>query len=184
MSFDLVARARAVRHLAIEGAEAAPVPGAAFADLDDQRLVVRQPLDLVRREVRQAVADQLERGGLGEEPHESTADEGEPVGQRRAVPDLDLRPCHLSEGESIDQIATRIRGTRKLQYADGILNRSRTDIEAVVRDKAFKGAEILYTLELPTGTRLLSLFPSHYDHHLGDTVRVRMDAEHLICFPG
>jgi iron(III) transport system ATP-binding protein len=57
-------------------------------------------------------------------------------------------------------------------------------IEAKVKDKAFKGAEILYTLELPTGTRLLSLFPSHYDHHLGDTVRVRMDAEHLICFPG
>jgi len=58
------------------------------------------------------------------------------------------------------------------------------EIEAKVKDKAFKGAEILYTLELPTGTRLLSLFPSHYDHHLGDTVRVRMDAEHLICFPG
>jgi iron(III) transport system ATP-binding protein len=58
------------------------------------------------------------------------------------------------------------------------------EIRGVVKDKAFKGAEILYTLELPTGTRLLSLFPSHYDHHLGETVRVRMDAEHLICFPG
>ena len=57
-------------------------------------------------------------------------------------------------------------------------------IAAEVKDKAFKGAEILYTLELPTGTRLLSLFPSHHDHHLGDTVRVRMEAEHLICFPG
>ena len=58
------------------------------------------------------------------------------------------------------------------------------EIEAVIKDKAFKGAEILYTLELPTGTRLLSLFPSHHDHHLGDSVRVRMEAEHLICFPG
>jgi iron(III) transport system ATP-binding protein len=58
------------------------------------------------------------------------------------------------------------------------------EIEAEVKDKAFKGAEILYTLELPTGTRLLSLFPSHHDHHLGDSVRVRMEAEHLICFPG
>jgi iron(III) transport system ATP-binding protein len=58
------------------------------------------------------------------------------------------------------------------------------EISGVVKDKAFKGAEILYILELPTGTRLLSLFPSHYDHHLGETVRVRVDAEHLICFPG
>jgi len=67
---------------------------------------------------------------------------------------------------------------------DDIVPDEQGDIEAVVKDKAFKGAEILYTLELPTGTRLLSLFPSHYDHHLGDRVRVRMDAEHLICFPG
>jgi iron(III) transport system ATP-binding protein len=56
------------------------------------------------------------------------------------------------------------------------------NISALVRDKAFKGAEILYTLELPTGTRVLSLFPSHDDHHVGDTVRVRLDTEHLICF--
>ncbi len=67
---------------------------------------------------------------------------------------------------------------------DDLVPDERGDIQAVVRDKAFKGAEILYTLELPTGTRLLSLFPSHFDHHLGDAVRVRLDAEHLICFPG
>ena len=67
---------------------------------------------------------------------------------------------------------------------DDIVPDDQGDIVAVVKDKAFKGAEILYTLELATGTRLLSLFPSHSDHHLGDTVRVRMDAEHLICFPG
>jgi iron(III) transport system ATP-binding protein len=66
---------------------------------------------------------------------------------------------------------------------DDIVPDERGEISAVVKDKAFKGAEILYTLELPTGTRLLSLFPSHDDHHLGDTVRVRLDAEHLICFP-
>ena len=67
---------------------------------------------------------------------------------------------------------------------DDLIPDERGNIEAIVKDKAFKGAEILYTLELPTGTRLLSLFPSHYDHHLGDTVRVRLDTEHLICFPG
>jgi len=67
---------------------------------------------------------------------------------------------------------------------DDLVPDERGEIEAVVKDKAFKGAEILYTLELRTGTRLLSLFPSHHDHHLGDRVRVRMDAEHLICFPG
>ncbi len=66
---------------------------------------------------------------------------------------------------------------------DDVVPDEQGEIAATVRDKAFKGAEILYLLELPTGTRLLSLFPSHHDHHLGDEVRVRMDAEHLICFP-
>jgi iron(III) transport system ATP-binding protein len=66
---------------------------------------------------------------------------------------------------------------------DDIVPDANGEIVAVVKDRAFKGAEILYTLELPTGTRLLSLFPSHADHHLGDAVRVRLEAEHLICFP-
>jgi iron(III) transport system ATP-binding protein len=57
------------------------------------------------------------------------------------------------------------------------------EIAATVKDKAFKGAETLYLLELSTGTRLLSLFPSHHDHRPGDAVRIRLNAEHLICFP-
>lgn len=49
--------------------------------------------------------------------------------------------------------------------------------------KAFKGAEILYSLRLPTGNTLLSLFPSHLNHDIGDHVTVRVDAEHLVAFP-
>ncbi len=57
------------------------------------------------------------------------------------------------------------------------------DIRATVVEKAFKGAEILYTLQTDRGTRLLSLFPSHRNHAMGEQVRVRIEAEHLICFP-
>ncbi|OGI37834.1 MAG: iron ABC transporter ATP-binding protein [Candidatus Muproteobacteria bacterium RBG_16_62_13] len=49
--------------------------------------------------------------------------------------------------------------------------------------KAFKGAEILYTLRLPTGGRVLSLFPSHADHALGSRLGIRVQADHLIAFP-
>ncbi|MGB5450834.1 MAG: ABC transporter ATP-binding protein [Sedimenticolaceae bacterium] len=84
------------------------------------------------------------------------------------------RSCTQAMGDRVDIL---IR-------PDDLVPDERGEIEAIVKDKAFKGAEILYTLELPTGTRLLSLFPSHFDHHLGETVRVRMDAEHLICFSG
>jgi iron(III) transport system ATP-binding protein len=56
-------------------------------------------------------------------------------------------------------------------------------IEARIVGKAFKGAETLYTLALETGTRLLSLFPSHRDYEIGERVRVRVAADHLVSFP-
>lgn len=66
---------------------------------------------------------------------------------------------------------------------DDIIPDESGDVLAKVVEKAFKGAEILYTLQLPSGSRLLSLFPSHRNHALGEEVRVRIDAQHLICFP-
>ena len=54
---------------------------------------------------------------------------------------------------------------------------------ATVVRKAFKGAEILYTLRLASGAEVLSLFPSHEDHAVGTRVGIRLDAEHLVMFP-
>ncbi len=56
-------------------------------------------------------------------------------------------------------------------------------ISARVSRKAFKGADILYTLTLPSGTILLSLFPSHDNFSVGDHVRVRLNVDHLVVFP-
>jgi iron(III) transport system ATP-binding protein len=49
--------------------------------------------------------------------------------------------------------------------------------------RAFMGAETLYSLRLDGGARVLSLFPSHLDHAVGDTVGVRLQAEHVVAFP-
>ncbi len=56
-------------------------------------------------------------------------------------------------------------------------------LHAKVIQRAFKGAEILYTLQLPTGAHVLSLFPSHADHRVGETVGIRVEADHLVVFP-
>ena len=53
---------------------------------------------------------------------------------------------------------------------------------ATIVRKAFKGADILYTLRTSDGVQVLSLFPSHADHRLGETVRVRLQADHLVAF--
>lgn len=56
------------------------------------------------------------------------------------------------------------------------------DLIATVVKKAFKGAQTLYTLRLSDGVELLSLFPSHQDHLIGERVGVRIQAEHLVAF--
>lgn len=51
-----------------------------------------------------------------------------------------------------------------------------------VINKAFKGAEIMYTLQLSTGSRILSMFPSHHLHEIGDEVGIRIAADHMVAF--
>ncbi|MNG04560.1 TOBE domain protein [compost metagenome] len=48
--------------------------------------------------------------------------------------------------------------------------------------KSFQGASTLYRLQLPTGTQLESIFPSHVDHLIGAEVGIRVAAEHLVLF--
>ena len=66
---------------------------------------------------------------------------------------------------------------------DDIVADSDSSLRAEVIDKAFKGAEIMYTLKLPNGSRVLSLFPSHLHHAVGDEVGIRIAADHLVAFP-
>ena len=55
-------------------------------------------------------------------------------------------------------------------------------LQGEVTQKAFRGAEILYTLKLDTGSKILSLFPSHEDFTIGDRVGIRMDLQHVVAF--
>ena len=66
---------------------------------------------------------------------------------------------------------------------DDILHDDDSDMTAIVIDKAFRGAEFLYTLSLNNGTRLLSLVPSHHDHPINEPIGIRMEIDHLVIFP-
>lgn len=76
------------------------------------------------------------------------------------------------------------RGTqvKLLIRPDDIVQDENGNLEAKVCNKAFKGAEILYTLKLPTGIDVLSLFPSHHDHEIGEHVRIRFAPDHMVAF--
>ena len=82
------------------------------------------------------------------------------------------RPCDCPPGSRVDLL---LRPDDVVPDADGSL-------QAEVVGKAFKGAETLYTLRLPTGSTVLSLFPSHHDHRLGAQVRVRVVPDHVVAF--
>jgi len=66
---------------------------------------------------------------------------------------------------------------------DDIVPDETSDLVATVIRKAFKGAGILYTLRVGDGSHVLSLFPSHSDYQLGETVSIRLKADHLVAFP-
>jgi iron(III) transport system ATP-binding protein len=76
------------------------------------------------------------------------------------------------------------KGTRieVLLRPDDIVPDPSSPLKAEIIQKAFKGAEIMYTLRLASGGRVLSLFPSHADHEIGERVGIRVQADHLVAF--
>jgi iron(III) transport system ATP-binding protein len=56
-------------------------------------------------------------------------------------------------------------------------------LRATITDRAFKGAETLYTLRLASGQEILSLVPSHQDHSPGQQIGICLNVNHLILFP-
>jgi iron(III) transport system ATP-binding protein len=66
---------------------------------------------------------------------------------------------------------------------DDLLYDESSPRRALVVDQAFRGAELLYTLRLASGTRVLCLVASHHRHAVGEEIGIRLEAEHLVVFP-
>jgi iron(III) transport system ATP-binding protein len=66
---------------------------------------------------------------------------------------------------------------------DDIVHDDFAPLRARIVERVFRGAEFLYTLELPSGRRILSLVPSHHDHRIGERIGVRLATEHVVTFP-
>ena len=65
---------------------------------------------------------------------------------------------------------------------DDIVHDDASSIQATVVHKAFRGADILYTLRLPGGGTALSLVPSHHNHAIGEKIGIRLEADHVVAF--
>ncbi len=65
---------------------------------------------------------------------------------------------------------------------DDIIHDDDAPLTAAIVRKAFRGAEFLYTLQLPSGRQLLALVPSHHDHPIGGRIGIRLAADHVVTF--
>jgi iron(III) transport system ATP-binding protein len=83
------------------------------------------------------------------------------------------RAYHLPIGTELDVLVR----------PDDILPSDESKLRAVILGKHFKGAETIYTLRLDTGSEILTTFPSHHDHRVGDVICISSDIQHLIAFP-
>ena len=66
---------------------------------------------------------------------------------------------------------------------DDVVHDDGSDLKAEVTHKAFRGAEILYTLRLARGGRVLALVASHHNHAIGEKIGIRILPDDIVCFP-
>ncbi|HEY5807693.1 MAG TPA: ABC transporter ATP-binding protein [Povalibacter sp.] len=79
---------------------------------------------------------------------------------------------HLAVGTQVDL----------LLRPDDVIHDDASEFRAEVCQRAFRGAEFLYTLKLPSGARLLSLVPSHHNHAVGEQIGIRIEPDHVVAF--
>jgi iron(III) transport system ATP-binding protein len=56
-------------------------------------------------------------------------------------------------------------------------------LKAVVTEQQFRGANILYTLRLDNGEKILALVESHLIHSSGENITFRLVMDHVVFFP-
>ena len=99
----------------------------------------------------------------------------------------------LDTPESVQTELGLLRGNRAYTWPTGgavdvllrpddIVYAPDSALQARIVGKTFLGASTLYRLQLPTGSQLESIFPSHADHQVGADVGIRVAAEHLVLF--
>lgn len=99
----------------------------------------------------------------------------------------------LTTHDTVKTSLGTIKGDRAYEWAEGtqvelllrpddIIADDQGVLEGTVIQKAFKGAEILYTLQLDNDIEVLSLFPSHHNHEIGEKVKLRLELDHMIAF--
>ena len=131
------------------------------------------PYDLYHRPINRFVADFVGQGVLV--PGRVVGDDRVEIalGTLRSDTPLDCGPLGVCPINATVDVLLR---------PDDIVHDDASPDTATVLMKAFRGADILYTLKLDNGVKLLSLVPSHHNHAIGERIGIRLDVDHVVTF--
>ena len=104
-------------------------------------------------------------------------------GRRSISTELGAVPLQSAQDfESADASASARGELVVLLRPDDVVHDDASALQAEVVRKAFRGAQFLYTLKLPSQHQLLALVPSHHDHDIGEKIGIKIVADHVITF--
>jgi len=95
-----------------------------------------------------------------------------------------LKGTGTGQPQSRSEICDRFKGclVEVLLRPDDIVYDNNSPLRATVTYKAFLGAEILYTLSLKSGAKVLSLISSHHNHMIGQEIGIRLEIDDIVAF--
>jgi iron(III) transport system ATP-binding protein len=96
--------------------------------------------------------------------------------------ELGVLEVDISHQYTSDKVSGKGDSVDVLVRPDDIVHDNESSLKAQVLHKAFRGAEILYTLRLPGGSTALSLVPSHHNHAIGENIGIKLEADHVVAF--
>ena len=101
---------------------------------------------------------------------------GKVVGKDRVATELGTVFGSLEgEEDAIAQVDLLLR-------PDDVIHDDNSPMTAEVVGRAFRGAEYLYTLRLPSGQDILCMVQSHHQHDIGESLGIRLEVDHLPVF--
>ncbi|KTC36969.1 iron ABC transporter ATP-binding protein [Pseudomonas putida] len=90
---------------------------------------------------------------------------------------------YFIRGQLVDPETVTNSAVDLLLRPDDIVHAPDSSLKARIVGKSFQGAATLYRLQLPTGSQLEAVFPSHLDYLPGAEVGIQVAADHLVLFP-
>ncbi len=104
-----------------------------------------------------------------------------------------LLPGRVNGKMEIDTGLGRLKGRFTYPCSDGcpahvlirpedVVHDHSSHFKARILKKNFRGPNILYTLQLPSNDIVLSLVPSHHNHHVGQQIGIVPEVEEIILF--